>query len=160
MADNQLIADVFRQIADLMEFKDDNPFKVRSYRTAADTIEDYPQQMADIVRKEGVSGLQEIPAIGKAISAKIVEIINTGTCETFEILKKEVPVTVLDLMRIRGIGHKTARLLYDDFGISNLRDFENFAEGGGLRFVRGISEERVPEILDSVKRVRHELLRR
>jgi len=152
--DNQYIARILSRIADLMEFKDENPFRVRSYRAAAETIDTWPADIAGMVEDGRAEDLQNIPGIGKAISGKIVEIVNTGTCQYMEELKKEIPETVLDLLRISGIGIKTARLLYHDFGITDLEHFAAFAEGGGLKMVKGLGPKSINKILNSIALLR------
>ncbi|MEW6207159.1 MAG: helix-hairpin-helix domain-containing protein [Acidobacteriota bacterium] len=150
--DNIRVADVLDRIADLLEFKDDNPFKVRSYRLAAGAVREMSQSVAEIAAR-GASALQEIEGVGKSISHQIVEIIRTGTSGYLESLKREIPETVLDLMRIRGVGIKTAQLLHRDFGISSLEDLKAFAEGGGLESVQGLGDKMIRRIREEMSKL-------
>ncbi|HKQ77670.1 MAG TPA: hypothetical protein VJ810_28500 [Blastocatellia bacterium] len=129
---NQEIADVFRRLADLMELGEDNPFKIRAYRTAAETIEDATTPLAEMIEAGGVARLRELPGVGEAISKKIVELLETGTFKAYEEIKAEIPETVLDLLEVDGVGLKTLQILYQRFQITNLEDFAKFVEGGGL----------------------------
>src|SRR3712207_599007 len=77
--DNEAIAERFNRLADLMEIRGDDAFRIRSYRNAADMIETWPVEMERLAREGGVKGLQEIPGVGKAISGKIIELVEKGT---------------------------------------------------------------------------------
>lgn len=154
--DNRDVAGVFRRIADLLEFKDENPFKLRSYRLASETIEEMQTPLAEIAASGGASELQKIPGIGKSISGQILEVLQTGTSSFLETLKEEIPETVLDLKRVSGIGLKTAQLLYRDFGIKSLEELKEFAEGGGLLSVPGLGEKTIQRINASLARIESE----
>src|SRR5437868_24315 len=153
--DNRDIASVLERIADLLEFKDENPFKLRSYRVAAETIAEMQQPVADIAAR-GAAALQELPGIGKSLSTQTIEIIETGTSSFFEELKEEVPESVLELRRVSGIGLKTSQLLYQDFGIKSLDELKAFADGGGLESVPGLGDKTVKRIQASLARLESE----
>jgi len=148
---NQEIADVFRRLADLMELGEDNPFKIRAYRAAAETIEDTTTPLAEMVSEGGVARLRELPGVGEAISRKIVELLETGTFKAYEEIKAKIPETTLDLLRVEGIGLKTLQLLYQRFQITNLDDFAKFVEGGGLGSVGRLGEKTQDRIRASLK---------
>ena len=151
--DNADVARVLQQIADMLEFKNENPFKFRSYQMAAETIGSMGTPVTDIVSRGGAAELQKIPGIGKTISAQVLEIIETGKSTYFEELTQDIPPTVLDLRRVSGIGLKTAQLLYRDFGIKSLDDLKSFAEGGGLASVPGRGEKTVARVKASLARL-------
>jgi DNA polymerase (family 10) len=150
---NSDVARILDRIADLLEFKNEIFFKVRSYRTASGAISDLDRPVGEAVAQGGAAELQKIPGIGKGISAQIVEIVNTGTSAYFDELTREVPESVLDLRRVSGIGLKTAQALFHDFGIKNLEDLKRFAEGGGLLSVPGIGEKTVERVKRSITRL-------
>jgi DNA polymerase (family 10) len=147
---NREIAEVFRRLAALMELREDNHFKIRAYRTAAETIEDAPAPLAEMVAAGGASRLRELPGIGEAISQKILDLLTTGTFKAYEEIKAEIPETVLDLLQVEGIGIKTLHLLYHQFRLTNLDDFAKFVAGGGLGSVPQMSER-------NQARIRHSL---
>lgn len=151
--DNSKVARVLAQVAGLLEFRNENAFKIRSYSMAAETISGMSKPVAEIASQGGAEELQKIPGIGKSISAQIVEIIGTGTSPYLESLKRETPVSVLDLRRVSGIGLKTAQLLYKDFGIKSLEELRTFAEGGGLTSVPGLGEKTAARITRSLLRL-------
>jgi len=148
--DNKEIARRFYRLSALMEVRGDDPFRLRSYRNAAEAIEVWPVSLKEIADQEGVAGLQEIPGIGKAIAGKVVELLAKGTFDAWERLTAETPETVLDLLEIPGIGPKTAALLHQRFKVSSLPALKTFVAGGGLDMVDGIgpkTAERIKEAL-------------
>ena len=151
--DNAEVARVLQQIADMLEFKNENPFKFRSYQMAAETIGSMGTPVTDIVSRGGAGELQKIPGIGKTISTQILEILQTGKSSYLEELTRDVPETVLDLRRVSGIGLKTAQLLYRDFGINSLDQLKSFAESGGLASVPGLGEKTAIRVKSSLARI-------
>lgn len=148
---NQEIADVFHRLANLLELDEENPFKIRSYRAAAETIEDWPRPLAEVVAGAGPEGLRELPGIGEAISKKILDLLTTGTFKTYEEITARIPETVLDLLRVDGIGLRTVQLLYAQFQLTNLDDFAKFVAGGGLNSVPRLGERAQARIRESLK---------
>src|SRR5215813_4496955 len=147
---NVEIARRFYRLSALMELRGDDPFRLRSYRNAAEAIEVWPTPLADIARDEGLAGLQEIPGVGKAIASKIIELLETGTFKAWEKLVAETPETLLDLLELPGIGPKTAALLHQKFKVSSLDDLRKFVAGGGLELVDGIGPKTAERIRESL----------
>ena len=148
--DNKEIARRFYRLAALMEVRGDDPFRLRSYRNAAEAIEVWPTSLKKIAEEEGVTGLQEIPGVGKAIAGKVIDLLTKGTFDAWERMTAETPETVLDLLEIPGIGPKTAALLHQRFKVSSLSDLKAFVDSGGLDMVDGIgpkTAERIKETL-------------
>jgi DNA polymerase (family 10) len=154
--DNREVAELLSRIADMLEFKGENPFKVRSYRNAAEIIEDLGESVSEIVARGGAAALEKIHGIGKSLSAQIVEIVQTGSSHVIEELRREFPETVLDLLRVSGIGLKTAQSLYRNFGVKSLEDLRAFAEGGGLGSVPGLGQKTAEKIIRSLERIEAE----
>src|ERR687889_1349511 len=150
---NEEIARRFARLALLMEIRGDDKFRVRSYRNAAEMIETWPTPVERIAREEGLKGLQSLPGVGKAISGKIVELLERGTFDAWERLKEETPETVLDLLEVEGVGLKTAATLYQQFKVSSLEDLHRFVEGGGLDLLDGVGEKTAERIRASVARM-------
>src|SRR5215218_5518435 len=149
--DNKEIARRFYRLAALMEVRGDDPFRLRSYRNAAEAIEVWPTSLKEIAEADGVAGLQEIPGVGKAIAGKVTDLMNKGTFDAWERLTAETPETVLDLLEIPGIGPKTAALLHQRFKVSSLADLKAFVASGGLDMVDGVgpkTAERIKEALE------------
>ena len=151
--DNESIARRFYRLAALMDIRGDDPFRLRSYRNAAEAIETWPTPMQKIAAAEGVAGLQSIPGVGKAIAGKIIELLDRGTFDAWERIIAETPETVLDLLEIPGIGPKTAAMLHQKFKVSSLDALRKFVDGGGLGLVDGIgpkTAERIKESLETL----------
>ena len=149
---NEEIARRFNDMASLMEIRGEDPFRIRSYRMAAEAIETWPTEMKRIAKDEGATGLQEIPGVGKAIAAKIVELLEKGTFDAWDRLTAETPATVLDLLKLPGVGPKTAATLHQKFKITSLEDLKKFAEGGGLEMIDGIGTKTAARIRESLAR--------
>ena len=148
--DNQEIAQRFYRLAALMDIRGDDPFRLRSYRNAAEALETWPKPLKQIADEQGVEGLQAIPGVGKAIAGKIIELLNRGTFDAWERIIAETPETVLDLLEIPGIGPKTAALLHQKFKVSSIAALRKFVKGGGLEMVDGIGPKTAERIRESL----------
>jgi DNA polymerase (family X) len=148
--DNEAIARRFFRLAALMDIRGDDPFRLRSYRNAAEAIETWPIPMQKIAGAEGLAGLQAIPGVGKAIAGKILELLEHGTFDAWERIIAETPESVLDLLDIPGIGPKTAALLHQKFKVSSREALKKFVAGGGLDTVDGIGPKTAERIKESL----------
>ncbi len=148
--DNEQIGRRFHRLAALMEIRGDDPFRLRSYRNAAEAIEVWPTPLKEIAEQEGLAGLQAIPGVGKAIAGKIIELLDRGTFDAWEKLTAETPETVLDLMELPGIGPKTAATLHQQFKVSSIENLKEFVAGGGLEMVDGIGARTAEKIKESL----------
>jgi DNA polymerase (family 10) len=148
--DNEAIARRFYRLAGLMEIRGDDPFRLRSYRNAAEAIETWPTPLKQIAKDEGIAGLQSIPGVGKAIAGKIIELLERGTFDAWERITAETPETVLDLLELPGVGPKTAALLHQRFKVSSLKELKKFVAGGGLDMVDGIGPKTAERIKESL----------
>ena len=135
--DNHPIAQVFSEIADLLEIKGENVFKIRAYRSAADTIDAWADPVARMDEKQ----LLELPGIGKDLAKKIRELADTGTCRFHQDLLLEFPPTILDLLRLQGVGPKTVALLYSALNIRSIDELVDAAKAGRLRALKGMGRE-------------------
>ncbi len=157
---NAEIAKIFRKISFLLEIdsgKEDTKinrnanFKNRAYSRAADQIENLPISIASIYKENGLDGLLQIPSIGKAISSKIEEYLNTGKIDYYEALKLKYPIEIDDFLGLEGIGPKTIRAIIDTIPIRNLDDLEKLAKEEKLRTIRGFSEKKELNILNKIE---------
>src|SRR5690349_7537133 len=149
--DNEAIACRFYRLAALMELRGDDPFRWRSYRNAAEAIENWSTPLKEIADNEGEAGLQTIPGVGKAIASKVIEILDRGTFNAWEKLTAETPESVLDFMEIPGIGPKTAAMLHQRFKVSSIQQLKAFVDGGGLDTVDGIGPKTAEKIKEALE---------
>jgi DNA polymerase (family X) len=145
--DNAALAQVFAEIADLMEIKGDNAFKIRAYRSAADTI----RAWSDGVIRMTDEQLRELPGIGRDLAGKIRELAETGVCQYHQQLLQQFPATILDLLRLQGIGPKTVALLHSVLQISSVEALAAAAHAGRLREIKGMGARKEAQILKAIE---------
>jgi DNA polymerase (family 10) len=145
--DNKQIARVFGEIADLLEIKGENAFKIRAYRSAADTIGAW----SDGVARMDDGQLRELPGIGKDLAKKVRELAETGTCGYHQELLQQFPSTILDLLRLQGVGPKTVALLYSVLNIRSVQELAAAARGGQLRAIKGMGAKKEAQILKAIE---------
>lgn len=140
---NEEIARLLETVAELYEIAGENPFKSRAYLRAAQTIRMLPQDVRTIAED---SGLEKIPGVGRSIALQIEQYLEHGTMPVLEELKSRIPIGVLELTKIPHVGPKTARILYENFGIKNIEDLKKALKEGVLREARGISSKTLGKI--------------
>ena len=143
-----LIRDIFNQIADLLELKDENPFRIRAYRKAAQNVESLTADIEELVKKDEAD---DIPGIGKDLAGKIKEIVRTGRLEYLDELKKKIPAVLLDMMKISGIGPKTAKLLHGELKLKNISHLEKLAREHKISGLPGIKDKTEENILKGIE---------
>jgi DNA polymerase (family 10) len=150
--ENRTIADVFTEIADILEIQGENPFRVRSYRNAARTIADMSQSVEALFRAG--ENLEEIPGIGKSISEKIRELLTTGKSHSLEELRSQIPRGLTELLKLEGLGPKKVKVLYDELNVDSIDRLEKSAQAGRLRDLAGMGIKTEEKILKSIKHYR------
>ncbi|MFH1782945.1 MAG: DNA polymerase/3'-5' exonuclease PolX [Candidatus Omnitrophota bacterium] len=145
---NQLIADIFREIAQILEIKGENHFRIRAYERAAQNIESLAEDIEGISKEDK---LEEISGIGKDLAEKIKEIISTDNLQYLEDLKKNMPQGLLDMLKVPGIGPKTAKLLYEELGILDIVMLERMAHAGKIRLLPGMKKKTEENILRGIE---------
>ena len=145
------IARIFEEIADLLEIQGENQFRIRAYRTAARTIETLAVPAASLA-SEG--RLDELPGIGSDLAGKISTILETGTLPLLQELTAKTPESLVQMLRIPGLGPKRAKQIYDTLGITTLDALEAAAKTGRLRGLPGIKETIEHKILQGLADLR------
>jgi DNA polymerase (family 10) len=140
------IARVFAEVADLLEIKGDNPFKVRAYRSAANLIRDWPEPIS---RLDTVA-IRALPGIGKDLAARIRELLDTGVCRLHDDLLAECPRTLLEVLRLHGVGPKTVGRLHAALGIRSIDDLAAAARDGRLEKLKGMGRGKAALILHAI----------
>ncbi len=127
---NREVAHTFVTIADMLAIRGDNIHRVLAYRRAAEAIQDLGQ---DINQVSAAGKLTDIPGIGQTLADKINEMLTTGHLAFYDKLAQEIPPSLVELLRVDGIGPKRARQLYDTLGVTNLDELAQAARAGKLR---------------------------
>jgi DNA polymerase (family 10) len=153
---NQEIVRIFNDIADLLEIKGENPFRIRAYRRAALNIESLTKDVAGISKDE----LMKVPGIGQDLAGKIEEYVKTGKIQAYEDLKKEVPEGLGVLLSVPSLGPKTAKLLSDELKVKNMEDLERLARAHKLSGLPGIKEKTEENILKGIEMLKRGMERR
>jgi DNA polymerase (family 10) len=141
--ENLAIARIFSEIADLLEIKSENPFKIRAYRNASETIAHATDKLAYLNEEQ----LRAIPGIGKDLAAKIREIAETGEARYHRDLLMQFPTTILDLLHLQGVGPKTVALLYTELGVKTIEELEAACADGRVRELKGLGPKKEQLIL-------------
>lgn len=148
--ENAEIAGVFNEIADLLEIKGENPFRIRSYRNAALVVEGWPESFRTLFEK-GAENLDGIPGIGASIREKIIEMLTTGSCKFHDEIVKEFPPGIFDILKLSGVGPKKAALFYNKLGIGTVDGLEKAVNAGALQGLAGMGKKSEQKILKAIK---------
>lgn len=147
-AKNKELTAIFEDMANILEFKGENPFKISAYHKAARVIEGLGEDIKVIF--EG-GGLLEIPGIGSGIAQKIEEYLTTGKMSKYEEMKKDVPEGLIELLGIQGLGPKTLALVHKELDVRNLLDLERAIQLGSLEGLPGMGQKKVENILRGIR---------
>ena len=146
---NSQIADILDEVGDLLEFQGTNAFRIRAYRNGARAIRELPEPIYTMLDRG--DDLTKLSGIGTSVAEKCEEIIETGELEQLNDLRKKVPVTVLDLLRVPGMGPKKAAVLFNELKIENLEELTKACEEGRIRELKGFGEKTEQQILAGIK---------
>lgn len=144
---NIKIAFILNDIANMLDIKGENFFKIRAYKKAAHVIRNLPIELDELEE----SKLYSIEGIGKAIGGKVEELLNTGYCRYYEDLKREVPRGLIDMLKIPGLGPKRINTIYKTLGISSVEQLEKAAKRDKLRHLPGFGIKIQQSILQAIK---------
>jgi DNA polymerase (family X) len=149
MSRNAEIAELFEEYADLVEAQDVQ-YKPQAYRRAADNIRDYPEAVEELAA-EGPDAVGRIPQVGDSIASKVVEYFETGEIEELEEERANLPVQMMELTRVEGVGPKTVGDLYEELGVQTLDDLEEAARGGKIQEIKGYGPKSEENILGGIE---------
>jgi DNA polymerase (family 10) len=145
---NLEIAQIFREIANILEIKGANVFRIRAYERAAQNIESLTEDIEKYAREDK---LTDIAGIGKDLANRINEYIKNGKIKVYEDLKKSIPKGLLDLLNIPSVGPKTAKLLYEKLKVKSIEDLEKAIKKNKLQGIFGIKEKTIENILKGIE---------
>src|SRR5579864_1164360 len=147
--DNKTIAGILYETADLMEINNDDSFRIRSYRRAAEAIEALPMQVSELIADP--KKLLEIPGIGKGMCANLQEIFKEGKLKLHSELLEKYRPSMLELLKIQGLGPKTIALLWSAHQVCDLEGVEKLARTGKIRELPRMGEKQEQKILKSIE---------
>lgn len=147
--ENAQIAAALDEIADLLEIREANQFRIRAYRDAARTVRDLSERLADRVAND--SDLSRLPNIGKSTADKIRELVQTGTCKRLEELRTESAGELTELLEVPGLGPKKVKALHAELGVENLNELKQAAENEQVREVEGMGPKTERAILEGIE---------
>ena len=146
---NADITVIFEEIADLLEIKGANTFRIRAYRNAARILGDLPQEARVLVERG--DDLTRLPGIGTDLAGKISEIVTTGHCNMLDRLRRELPPAITELLKIPGLGPKRVKALYHDLDVQTIEQLHRAAQDGRIRSLHGFGEKTEQNILQAVQ---------
>ena len=152
MVDNQTVAAIFAEMADILAIQGENYHRIMAYRRAAENIAALGRPLEEVWR---AGELETIPGIGKTLAAKIDELMRTGRLQAYEKLKAQVPEGVVAMLQIPDVGPRKAALFWKELGITSIDELEKAAKAGKLRDLPGMgarSEQKVLEGIQALKR--------
>lgn len=147
LVSNQDVAEIFYHMAALLDLKGENPFRVRAYQKAAQTVEFLSAPLKDMTTGE----LLELPGIGADLAAKITEILLTGSLQAFQELQKTVQPELATLMDLQGLGPKKVRKLAEALNIHTMSDLEEAARTGKIHDIPGFGLQSEQNILHAIE---------
>lgn len=145
---NQQLANIFRTIADLLEIKGENIYKILAYRKAADSLSNLGQDVNEIWKQ---GKLTEVDGVGKAIAEKIDELLTTGHLGFLEKLEAEVPSSLAEILKVPDLGPKKVAMFWKELGITSLNELENAARTGKLRTLPGMGDKSEAKIIAGIE---------
>jgi len=148
---NRQIAHILNEIADLLEIKGENPFKVRAYQRAAQAIENLALPLSEM---RGQKPFTDIPGVGASIGEKIEELLDTGASRFHQELVSQFPASLTALLNVPEVGPRKAQALHDQLGITSVDELEQAARAGKLRGLKGFGEKTEANILRGIERLR------
>jgi len=148
---NADIAAIFDEIADLLEIRDDNPFRVRAYRNAARTVGGYGRELKTLI--DSGAAPPKLPGIGADLAAKIHEIVTTGHCAMLDTLRKQMPPEITELLKVPGLGPKRVQALNRELGVSTIAQLDAAVHAGQVHEIPGFgvkTEQQIQQALDAL----------
>ena len=142
--DNASLARVLQDIADALEIKGESFFRIRSYRLSAESVGSHGDDVAEMIRRG--DDLGAIPGVGGGIAARLRELVETGRCAYHDELLTEIPRSLLDLLKVPGLGPKGVSLVFRELGVRSAEDLEAAIADGRFRTLPGMKEKKEARI--------------
>ena len=146
--DNKTVAEILEEMAEILEIKGANPFRIRAYYNAARVVEGLTQDISEFAK---AGTLREIKGIGEGLAALITELVKTGKAKEHQKLKKSLPPGLLELLNIPGVGPKRAKVLYDKLKIKSIEQLKTACQENRLLKLEGFGEKSQAKILEAIE---------
>ena len=147
--DNASLARVLQDIAEALEIKGESFFRIRSYRLSAESVGSHGDDVAEMIRRG--DDLGAIPGVGGGIAARLRELVETGRCAYHDELLTEIPRSLLDLLKVPGLGPKGVSLVFRELGVRSAEDLEAAIADGRFRTLPGMKEKKEARIRQGLK---------
>ncbi len=144
----ETLIDALEQIATLLELKGENPFKIRAYRTGAETVRTFPGDFLQLARDNQLEGIK---GIGDALRDKLHTLAATGALPFLDKLKAEFPDTIFELFDVSGLGAKKIAALYAELGVGSIADLQRACESGAAAQLAGFGEKTAAKLLEAIQ---------
>ncbi|RJP70006.1 MAG: hypothetical protein C4539_07025, partial [Ignavibacteriales bacterium] len=150
MEEKSKYTNALEQIADLLEFKGENPFKINAFRNGVNVLRSQTSDIESMI-KDG--SIKNVKGIGKGIQSVIYDIYENGFSSDLEQLNQEIPTGILTMLEIRGLGPKKIKSIYSEFGISSIDELDAFCKQDKLKSIKGFGEKTQTLILKEIERI-------
>ncbi len=147
---NEQLAEIFQRMADLLQNRRENPYRIRAYRRAADSLVALEENLRAVAAR---GGLEAIPGIGRDLAGKIQEFLRDGTVQSYEALKRPLPAEVAEWTTLPGLSEPLVQHLYFKLGITNLEDLQTLVRSHMLRTLPSFGGDE-PTLLTAIERRR------
>ncbi len=146
---NKDISTILNEVADLLDLKGENEFRIRSYRNAARTISEGSDNITKMVQEN--KDISDLPGIGESIAEKVEEIIKTGKLKQLDELKDELPPSLPDIMKLEQMGPERTKILHEELGIESIEDLKKAAKKGKIEKIKGFGKKTTKNILREIE---------
>ena len=147
--DQKKLIEILQNISILLEIKGENPFKSNAYSNAAQVI---INQYIDVEKAVKEDTLKNIKGFGKALQSKITEYVETGKMSYYEKLINEIPESILDIVKLPGLGPKKVKVMYNELNITNINELKSACEKNEISSLKGFSSKTEENILNEIKK--------
>jgi DNA polymerase (family 10) len=151
MPDKTQIIKLLRELADMMEFVGENKFKINAFRFGASSIRGVESDIDELISEKK---LDQVKGIGKGLQSVIYEFADTGRSSQYDELRKQVPLGITDLLKIKGLGPQKVKELYTELSISDISQLEDAIKNNKLAGLKGFSDTLIQSIPDQINQIR------
>ncbi len=146
---NKEIAAILNEVADYLELKGENEFRINAYRNAARTVLGLTKSISQMAKDE--KDIRSLPDIGESMAGKIAEIAQSGQLKQLEKLKKQIPASLTGIMKLEQMGPQRTKILYEELDIKSIEELKKAAKEGKIEELKGFGKKTTQNILREIK---------